>query len=113
MTYEEAKEFFGKFFIGKHHIPGKGKNKIREWGEGWYVLLYNELATFDFNYLTSLVLLAHENLYRVAVSPGNSKCLRIIINKRRSKTDKDEYWETSIHHPTSEQLIELIKKKGL
>jgi hypothetical protein len=100
MPYEEAENFFSDFYGGKHHFPGK----IKEWGFGWCMIHYGELASFDFNGLTRLCFMAHDRCIRVAVSPA-MKYLRIEIHKRaRGETSN------MLRHPDLDEAVAYWKK---
>jgi hypothetical protein len=73
---------------------------MREWGEGWYMNHSRQMATYDGDDLTRLVLLAHERCIRVAIEPVNCRYMRIAIWKREREGD------TYHRHPTIEQAIE-------
>lgn len=82
MTKDEAEEFFGILFLGKHHIPGD----VKPFGRGWKVNSYSgQLATFDFDGLTRLVFLAHDKCVRVELVQGGPGRIGIAIWKRHSR----------------------------
>lgn len=102
LTKEQATTFFSILFGGEHHIPRGG---IKQFGSGWSVINIGDLATYDFNTLTRLVILAHEMCIRASVMNGGPNAVKIAIWKKdRNGTD------TSTRHPTLEENIELIKK---
>jgi hypothetical protein len=102
ITLEEAEKFFSHVFGGRHHIPSKIKTGLF----GFYVLadLY-DLATYDRNILTRIVILAHDYSYRVQFASGNLKSCKIIISKRQN-----EYTDIDLFHPTIEQSIKLVRE---
>jgi hypothetical protein len=63
LSEEEATAFFAKFYRGEHHFP----STLKQFGKGWAISHFGQLATFDGDELTRLVLLAHERCIRVAV----------------------------------------------
>jgi hypothetical protein len=99
LSEAEAREFFSIFYRGEHHFPGK----MKKWGEGWAMNQFAQLATFDSNDLTRLVLLAHDRCIRVAVEPLNCKYMRIAVWKRERVGSIFE------RHPTMEQAIEAFR----
>lgn len=102
LTKEEATAFFAEFYQGEHHIP---KGGVKEFGYGWMVEHdRGELATYDGNSLTRLVLMAHEKCIRVGVSPLGKTTLEIAIWKRQREGCMSE------RHPTLEQAIESFRK---
>jgi len=101
-----AIDFFSEFFLGKHHIPG-GERRIHKWGSG-YSINYNpgDLSTFDFDGLTSLVLMAHRDCIRADISGSGPGMVRLSIWKRDKREGR--MYEK---HPTIEQAIESFNKR--
>jgi hypothetical protein len=106
LTRDEAIAFFSDFFGGEHHIPAgkyRGARGVKEWGTGWCVTTWGgELSTFDFDGLTRLVLMAHDQCIRVEVAPA-MRYLRIAIWRRLREG------RMSARHPTIEQAIEAFR----
>jgi hypothetical protein len=101
LTIEEATKFYSEFYRGEHHIPGE---KPKQWGLGFTVIHdRGELSSFDFNSLTKLVLMAHDQCIRVEVSPHSKKEMRISIWKRERDGSIDS------RHPTIEQAISTFR----
>lgn len=97
LTKDEAIIFFSEFYRGEHHIPGK----ITEFGHGWQVKHdRGDIATFDYNKLTTLVLMAHDKCIRVSIMPYNFNTLKICIWKRNRNGG------FSNRHPTIQQAID-------
>lgn len=81
--------------------------KVALWPLGVeFVLGQHELATFDYNQLTRLVLVAHENSVRLSVSPCSPRHLKFAMFQREHYT-KDKPFHA--HHPTIYEAIELFK----
>lgn len=95
---EEAIEFLSQVYFGKHHIPDRGK--LERWGYGWKYKDSSTYATFDFDKLTRLVLLAHKYAIRVQIFPCNMQYLNISIHKREREGQITE------RHPTIHQAIQ-------
>lgn len=101
MTIEEATDFFSAFYFGAHHIPGY---KPRQFGSGWYVNHdRGGMATYDFNQLTRLVVLAHDRCIRAEISALTPSMIRIAIWKRKREGDMAE------RHPELEDHIKAIR----
>jgi hypothetical protein len=99
LTEQEAMDFFSELYGGQHHIPGY---KVHPWGEGWMVKHdTGELATFDHNMLTRLVLMAHDYCYRASISAHGPGRLKICLFRRFIREGKIFY-----RHPTIEQAID-------
>jgi hypothetical protein len=101
MNQDEASDFFAEIFGGRHYVPPI----LKKYGEGWKITCGRNLATFDGNLLTRIVLLAHEKCIRVEVVPVNFGLLGIIVHKRQLNSTK--LFE---RHPTIEQAIEEFRK---
>lgn len=102
MTEAEATAFFAEFYRGDHHIPG---HQVHRFGRGWMVKHdRGGLSTYDFNELTTLVLMAHEMCYRVSITNHGPRALKIMIWKRKRDGGMCE------RHPTIEQAIESYNK---
>lgn len=105
LTKEEATNFFAQFYGGEHHIP---KYKIFEFGDGWMVKHdRGDLATYDYNDLTRLVLMAHDKCIRVSIMPLNMNTVKIAIWKREREGGM------SRRHATIEQAIETYRKQTI
>lgn len=96
----ECVKFLRDFFRGWHHMdPHRIKNA------GPHGIEYNasaaamKLATFDFNGLTRLVILAHDRCIRVDVEPSGPQMLKMFLHHRTR--------EGLVHerHPTLEEAI--------
>lgn len=103
LTKEEATAFFAEFYGGEHHLPRGG---VKDWGNGWCVHHdQGDLATYDFNKLTKLVIMAHDQCIRVSIQPHAFKTMRIAIWKRKREGTVSE------RHPTLEQAIDFFRPK--
>lgn len=111
LTHEGAVDFFSALYGGEHHIPGakrSGRQNVKAWGpESWQVAHYGDLATYDFDTLTRLVILAHDRCIRVALTPCGPRHIRIGIT-RRSRTDS-----IFTNHPTIQEAISKHGREGL
>lgn len=88
---------------GDHHVSGT----VKPHGSG---IENNTTATagfstFDFSYLTTAVLLAHDRCIRFSIEPSGPRMLKLVFHKRHSR-------EGRMHekHPTIEQAIEAFRK---
>lgn len=106
MTREEAVSFFSELYCGKHHIPAPGcfgEHGVREFGHGWYVCHYTDMATWDHNMLTRAVFLAHDRCYRLEISPAG-RYTRIAIHPRKRGGS------IMTDHPTLEEAVTMWRK---
>jgi hypothetical protein len=99
LSQQDAMAFFIAFYGGEHHFP----SDLKPYGFGWSMSHFGSMATFDFNELTRLVLLAHERCIRAEISQGGPNRLRIAIWKREREGAMHE------RHPTIEQAIEEFR----
>ena len=97
---DKAESFFIEFFRGKHHFP----SKMKDWGNGWCINSRQGLATYDFNTLTRLVLMAHEYSIRVELQSAGLHGIKIIIHQRKREGSMYE------RHPTIEKAIKEFSK---
>lgn len=102
LTKEEAEDFFGIIFYGKHHIPGE----VKPFGRGWKINAYSgHFATFDYDNLTRLVFLCHDMCIRAEFVQGGPGRIGIAI-WRRGGREGDMYFR----HPTIDQALEKWRK---
>ncbi len=102
MTPDQAECFdmLCDVFHGEHHAP-----EVREFGRGIRGTVYGgQLATFDFDYLTRLVVLAHDRCIRVEVMQGGPGRVGVALWKRKGR---DGF--ISDRHPTIEDAIKRIR----
>lgn len=64
------------------------------------VMFCGDLSTFDFNALTRLVIVAHDDCLRISLAPAARDYFRVTITERERGADN---W--SRHHPTMEEAI--------
>lgn len=102
MEEQKAIDFFSEFYGGEHHIPNY---KVYRFGSGWMVRHNRgDLATYDSNELTRLVLMAHDKCYRISVNPQNANTMKICIWERQREGGMME------RHPTIEQALERFNQ---
>lgn len=98
MEFKDAKSFFSEFCLGEHHIPGK----IRAYGPAWYINFHHDLSTFDFDYLTRLVFLAHDRCVRASIQQSGPRMIKIIIWAREGRDGSMYERHPTIEHALSE-----------
>lgn len=99
LTKQEAEDFFGKIFGGNHHIPGE----VKQFGDGWAVNYSGDLATFDYNHLTKIVLLAHDECVRASIQPAGARNVKIAIWKRKREGSTFE------RHPSLDDAVTQLR----
>jgi hypothetical protein len=94
-------------FGGEHHVgPIKWKGGL--WGSCSFTTHESQLSTFDFSHLTRLVVRAHDQCLRAAVSGGGPRRLKILLSER--KLDASDPLTGGC--PTLEAHVSAIRKGG-
>lgn len=88
----------GYLFGGFHHVFN-----VKKCGLGISIISADDLATFDFNRLTTLVFLAHDMCIRASVD-RNSKGVKICLWQRERKGGYSK------RHPTLGQALEIYRE---
>lgn len=102
MNKEQATRFFAILFRGEHHIPGEVKN----YGYGWFInCRYASMATYDYDYLTKLVLMSHHFAVRAEIKPSGPGMLKICIWQRKRDGEG-----LSNRHPDIHEAIDRYKE---
>jgi hypothetical protein len=104
MTEDQKKcyELLCDAFYGAHHLQGN----VVPWGFGIKLnRATNDLATFDFNELTTLVVLAHYRCIRIAITQSGPHKLGITAHARKGRSGG-----VSERHPTIEDAIKSIRR---
>ena len=92
-------------FHGEHHAP----ERIYAFGRGIKCNAESHrLSTFDFDYLTRLVVLAHDACVRVEVVSSGPGRIGLVLHKRAGRTGS-----SYDRHPTMEEAIERVRPKRL
>jgi len=92
-------------FHGEHHAP----ERIYAFGRGIKCNAENHrLSTFDFDYLTRLVVLAHDACVRVEIVSTRPGRVGLVLHKRAGRTGS-----SYDRHPTIEEAIERVRPKRL
>jgi len=109
MAKEEAVEFFSILYYGEHHIPAKGHcgaHGVKEFGYGsWFVNHRGDIATYDYDFLTRMVFLAHDKCYRASVQQAGPRTIKIVVFKRSGREG-----DMAERHPTIEQALAQWRK---
>lgn len=89
---------------GPWNVPVKWERVDWSFGGGVrFTLRRGSLATFDFDHLTRLVILAHDRCIRVSVEPRSFQYLAICMWPRK------EAGALHDRHPTIEEAIERLR----
>jgi hypothetical protein len=104
MTDDQWKctQMFADVVGGFHHVAGT----FKPFGDGIKISAYpSRFATFDFDGLTRIVLLAHDRMIRVALAPSGPRMIGFEMWKRHTREGR-----YSERHPTIEQAIEMHRR---
>ena len=92
-----------RVFHGEHHAP----ERIYAFGRGIKCHANSHrLSTFDFDYLTRLVVLAHDACVRVEVVSSGPGRIGLVLHKRAGRTGS-----SYDRHPTIEEAIDRVRPK--
>ena len=98
----ECYKMLSDLFGGDHHIYGL----VKPFGEGIEHNTSQDFSTFDFNYMTRAVIIAHDRMIRFSILPSGPGRIRLVFHKRHSRNG-DSY----DRHPTIEEAIKKIRSQ--
>lgn len=95
-----------------YNLPGTANFKDAYATDGWayvkVVLTRRELATYDFDHLTQLVIRCHDAAVRLSISSGGIHKLGLLFHRR----SHDMELGVAKRHPTIEQAIENTRGRN-
>lgn len=94
-----CRSVLSEWVCGDHHLP-----PVKEWGDGIAITYRGDLSTFDFDRLTSLVLLAHLHCVRISIGAASPREVRIIVHRRKPEGNLMQ------RHPSLEELKARITR---
>lgn len=97
-----CKNMLSEWVGGDHHLPD-----VKEFGTGICINFYGDLSTYDWNRLTTLVLLAHRDFVRIEIASSSPRMVKVIAHRRKPRVEGDKQWE---RHPSLDDLIGMIGK---
>ena len=92
-------------FLGLHHCPKIYKFNNGKEFEMWEINHYGDMATYDFDSLTRLVIASHDECIRASVNPSGPGMVKIRLWPRVREGGISE------RHPTMEQSLERIRAR--
>lgn len=100
----EVADLLGDAFMGIYHLSYTSLKKVN-WKAPCYVAvtIRGELATFDTNTLTILLVLCHDRCLRMAIEGTGPNYLRVSFTKRQRD---GQQWA---RHPTLEDAASMIR----
>ena len=99
-------DILGAAYRGIYHMP-RGAIAKANWADPNCVRVYvydHDLATFDSDILTTLVVLCHDQCVRLAISGHNPHRARLEFSARKGRDGS-----SSTRHPTIESAIERAR----
>ena len=96
----ECHQLLADIVGGFHHI----QNKVKKYAFGIETSINSGWATYDFDQLTRLVVLAHDRAIRAEISSSGPRMFRLALWKRQRDGRMSE------RHPTMEKAIERIRQ---
>lgn len=93
------------FNTGIYNLATNWEKVDWNWGDGVRFKIRRSMATYDFDHLTRLVILAHDMCIRVELTALAPNVMGIAM-WRRNKRDGSMYER----HPTMEQAIEKVRR---
>ena len=98
---EYCKKTLAKLVRGDHHL-----GPVHPCGLGISIFWVQDASTYDFDFLTRLVLLAHRDGVRIGVEPSGRRELKLTAHRRNCKGGE---LRMSERHPNLRELIEMAE----
>jgi hypothetical protein len=103
---EAVADLLNAVWDGIYHLPDSVVHKT-DWTDNYYIAVVvpdHGLATWDFNYLTKLVVLCHDAGLRMQIGTCNPRNLRLSFHQRKTRKGS-----TMERHPTMEEATRIIR----
>ena len=109
---EEVADLLWKLFSGIYHIDSPSLRRV-DWSNPFYVIVplphhSNELATYDFDLMTKLVVASHDLCIRIAAQPHTFRMIKFAFHKRQRA---DGQLDISRRMPTLEDHAADIRER--
>ncbi len=108
---EQVAEFLNVLAAGIYHLDYLALKKV-EWSNGQYMSINiwrsGKFATYDFDWLTRIVVLSHDRCIRVEIEPSSPKTLRLYFHKRERDGDSVSTRMPSLENHVSQIRAELV-----
>lgn len=107
----QVADLVGDVFLGIYHLTPRSLEKV-DWQNDSFIQLVvpstnHDIATYDGNRLTMLVLFAHDRMIRIAVEGAAPGYLRLTFSPRYSRNKTDPCWK---RHPTLEYHVAKLRE---
>lgn len=102
---ELVAEILGEVYYGIYHLDSGCLSRV-DWANGYWIeiVIGRDMATYDGDTLTRLVILCHELLVRCEIEAAAPRYLRLIFHKRHARDGK-----MSRRHPTIEDAVASVR----
>lgn len=104
---ENVANLLGDVFCGIYHLDDNQLKKV-DWGDPQVVsvrLYYRSLGTYDDEFLTRLVVFAHDRMLRISISAKAPNLLELMFHQRKER--KGDGWQRM---PTMEQHLADLRR---
>lgn len=108
-------DLLGKVFQGIYHLAGPALKRV-DWSDNYRVELHlvesyaSDLATYDFDLLTRLVVASHDQCIRISIAPHTFRCVKLLFHSRKRA---DGQLNISQRMPTLEDHAADIRERYL
>ncbi len=103
---ERVAEILGELYYGLYHLQTRTLERVNWSNSMWIeIVLDRDMATYDGDTLTRLVILCHELLVRCEIEGAAPRRLRLIFHKRHNR----EGGQMMFRHPTIETAVERVR----
>lgn len=103
----EVADILGQAWSGLYHVDGKALERV-DWSDPYCISINMrspQLATWDFNTLTVLVVLCHDRMVRMQIDGIGPRLTQFAFHQRKRRDGS-----STERHPTMEQAIDMIRK---
>ena len=103
----EVANILGQVWAGLYHLDERALERA-DWSDlRWIsvIIRHQDLATWDFNHLTQLVVLCHDRMIRMSIEGCGPRATRLSFWQRTSRTGS-----SSSRMPTIEEHVDMIRK---
>jgi len=102
---EAVANLLGRVFLGIYHLPSAALGRVK-WDDEYYMeFIYDcDLATYDFDHLTALIVYAHDEMIRINIRGCGPRYLKMTFHQRKRRTGN-----ISERYPTIEDHIAELR----
>ena len=107
---ESVADLLGLVWRGIYHLSWPVLRRT-DWADNRLIAvrIADELATWDFNELTQLVVVSHDMQLRMSITPHGPRCLMLRFWQRQGQYDFDAREGYATHIPSLDDHVEAIR----